>query len=667
MRSAGYIFLLTIWFLVVVSLTAKGQSAPNKSDDLQRQYREARREAKGAMALADTLVRYADLLAYRPQSAQQGRALAIAAIRLADSINYPKAAVQARITLGNAHNIESRSDSALLYFLQAVPVAERNKLQFLLQVLYGNIAGVYLARTEYQQALTYYFKAADLLKATFRIQESESVAYSVCVTYYNMALALQGLYSYEEALNFARKSNEIAAFMGLQDLLPYTTTAKASILLHLNRLQEAEQLSSSLLAKSQAEDVNLSLQLLLGELRLKQTDTIGALSHFRQGAGLSSFALDRIQALCSLSRVHYYLHQPDSSKAVALEALKLAERYSARQAMMECYALLARINALRGDYQTAAHYFTRYQPLRDSLSNVDRNRLIYAMETQYRTAEKDVKLAQNRLLISEQRATLATRNLWIWVVSLSGLLIVGAFGFYQYHRSRLHNQRLRFLQQQEKARSLLAMTQGEEKERKRIASALHDGVVGSLTALKLQFQQARKNTPGLDQNCEYNDALNLLDQTVAEVRKTAHNLMPELLLLHGLPEAVSLFCKSIQKSQDVKISFQYYGFIDRLNRNFELFVYRIIQELVQNVLKHANASNLLLQLSFHDHILSLTVEDDGIGIGDSDNTKGAGLNSIRNRTGELGGTMNIITGAGKGTSIVIEFDLAAKPAFTYED
>src|SRR5690606_24291682 len=103
-----------------------------------------------------------------------------------------------------------------------------------------------------------------------------------------------------------------------------------------------------------------------------------------------------------------------------------------------------------------------------------------------------------------------------------------------------------------------ALSEGEEKERARIARELHDGIGGLLSTLKMQLRILAKRMPEVAVTDIYQEADGLLDNTITEVRKTAHNLMPELILRHGLVEAIRMFCRSIQQDEGLKMDFQYY-------------------------------------------------------------------------------------------------------------
>src|SRR5690606_29724635 len=128
---------------------------------------------------------------------------------------------------------------------------------------------------------------------------------------------------------------------------------------------------------------------------------------------------------------------------------------------------------------------------------------------------------------------------------------------------------------QEEVRILQAIVQGEEKERKRLAGELHDGIGGMLASVKMHIAALGKQHP----ETNLTNAIAMLDDTAHEVRKTSHNLMPELLYRQGLVKASQGFCNTLAKSSGLDIDFQCVGTFEQLNRNFELSLYRMIQEL----------------------------------------------------------------------------------------
>jgi signal transduction histidine kinase len=144
-----------------------------------------------------------------------------------------------------------------------------------------------------------------------------------------------------------------------------------------------------------------------------------------------------------------------------------------------------------------------------------------------------------------------------------------------------------------------------------------------------------------------------------KIRQTAHNLMPDILLHDGLVSAIQYFCDNVAAMTRLDINFQHYGDMAHLSPDIEISIYRIIQELVQNVMKHAKADNVLIQANYREGLLSLTVEDDGTGIGAGGEGGGdkMGLRSIRMRVKALQGSIDIHRRIPNGTSINIELKI----------
>ncbi|MES1216238.1 MAG: sensor histidine kinase [Bacteroidota bacterium] len=201
------------------------------------------------------------------------------------------------------------------------------------------------------------------------------------------------------------------------------------------------------------------------------------------------------------------------------------------------------------------------------------------------------------------------------------------------------------------------MLKGQEEERSRIAKDLHDGLGGMLSGVKLSFINMKENMILPAENVTgFERSIRMLDNTIAELRKVAHNLMPETLARFGLDEALKDFCNSIQTSSGIKVIYQQLGDNRKLSTQAEISVYRIVQELVNNALKYAEAKQILVQLT-KDHIKTcITVEDNGKGfdVNTLDMTKGAGFTNIKYRVNYFKGTLDINSQPGNGTSVNIE-------------
>ena len=238
------------------------------------------------------------------------------------------------------------------------------------------------------------------------------------------------------------------------------------------------------------------------------------------------------------------------------------------------------------------------------------------------------------------------------------ILLLSAVALYVFlkQRQKLLQNKIINIEQQKKLELTQAIIDGEEMERVRLAKELHDGIGGLMSMIKLQFTNFKKSHSEIQQNDEYNDALNLLNTASQDIRKISHALMPSALERLGLIDATEQFCTQMQQSANIEIDFQHYNLETRLPQKMELLIYRMIQELLNNIIKYANAKEVLVQLSKTEKIISVTVEDDGIGFDVSTikNKDGIGLHSMQNRINLLGGKMDIDTAIGKGTSIHVE-------------
>jgi signal transduction histidine kinase len=150
--------------------------------------------------------------------------------------------------------------------------------------------------------------------------------------------------------------------------------------------------------------------------------------------------------------------------------------------------------------------------------------------------------------------------------------------------------------------------------------------------------------------------LDKLDETMGEMRRVAHSMMPEALIRLGLGEAIQDFCSGIQATGKLNISFQLVGNSQRLPADTEIVIYRIVQELLNNIMKHAEATQVLVQISMLPPLLSLTVEDNGLGFDQTNpaSDAGAGLSNVRSRVEYLKGKIDIQSSEGMGTSVFIE-------------
>ncbi|OYX16060.1 MAG: hypothetical protein B7Z16_12220, partial [Algoriphagus sp. 32-45-6] len=285
--------------------------------------------------------------------------------------------------------------------------------------------------------------------------------------------------------------------------------------------------------------------------------------------------------------------------------------------------------------------------------------------------EKKYEVEKQRSQILELEASNATqlavnqkRQLLIWILvilALSLTAIAILIHRKNQHKQRLQLQRIKELETEKQLTATEAVLKGEEKERSRLAKDLHDGLGGLLSGIKFSFQTMKGNLILTPENARlFERSLDMLDTSIMEMRRVAHNLMPENLIKFGLDTALKDFCGDIQQSGVLKINYISIGLEDaELEQSTSLSIYRIIQELVNNILKHAEAKQALVQLTKNGNLILLDVEDDGKGFEHSKMllSTGIGWTNIKSRLEYLGAKFTLDTAPGKGSSIHIEIQL----------
>ena len=348
--------------------------------------------------------------------------------------------------------------------------------------------------------------------------------------------------------------------------------------------------------------------------------------------------------------------------ALVVPALASAQQLNLNSILELAHKTLADAYDGAGQYKEAAEQRNLYAIAKDSLMKTEKMELSYNLEMKYRIAEKNKELAEKELSIAKNDIRIKNKNILIVCITAGLLLIVIISLFIQRnskHKQKLQSEKISGLQQEMQIKTLKAMVSGSEKERSRIARDLHDGVSGTIGSVRARVGMLFRKSPVPETEKDFTDIMQLLEEASTEIRKTAHNLMPEILLQEGLVNATELFCNREAKNHPVNISFSHYGEIRRMPPDAELTLYRIIQELVNNLLKHANAANAIVQINFNGSMVGITVEDDGQGMPvDKDAAQfGAGLKTITERIHALNGSISIASKPMEGTSIYIEIDI----------
>ncbi len=384
----------------------------------------------------------------------------------------------------------------------------------------------------------------------------------------------------------------------------------------------------------------------------------------------SQYPRSRISAYTLLGVGHYHQGAIHKAEAYLLYAKKESETIQLNSKRAEIEYALYLIYKQQHQVQKALQHLEAFTTFRDSTVTEEKINATALLETKYSTAEQNKQLAQHRLRLRLQQNQIREKNLWIGGSAAALMLLAGFIALLYRNtrqRRRIDADKLRRAQQEqelwkqgEEIGRLNAMIKGEERERARLGNELHDGILSELTVIKISLETIQKRYPEPVLNSDLQTTLIHLDETARQLRKTAHNLMPEILIQGGLVTAVESFCEKTSSLTGIKINFHHNGLLPNLDMDFNLSIYRMVQELVQNSIKHASATETLVLIDFRDPLLMLTVEDNGKGMGSAEDLlSGKGMDNLKARVNALQGSLEIDSQKGDGTSVYIEVDITA--------
>jgi signal transduction histidine kinase len=374
-----------------------------------------------------------------------------------------------------------------------------------------------------------------------------------------------------------------------------------------------------------------------------------------------------------------YFQQKKFNKLIstAEECLLLSTEISNKPIMRSCHYYLYEGYSGIKNFEKAVKHMKISNAVNSEILNVESTKQLQKFEIEkVRLKDSLDKVAENlktKLLFDSkiEKEKTEKRNLTIGLSStLFAFSIIGLLMFKNTRKKQLILKKDNEIQIQQKEKMLKdmelqaidAMIEGQEKERQRLASDLHDSVGASLIAAKLQFEHLT-NSANQPEHSEdlIKKVSTLLEDAYVEVRSMAHLKNSGVLATNGLLPAIEKLTDNASNSNGLQFEVQSFGLEHRLENSLEISIFRIIQELITNIIKHAEASETTIHLTNHEDSLNIMVEDNGKGFNPNQITKtniGMGISSIDKRVEHLGGTMTIESENHKGTTVIIDIPLS---------
>jgi two-component system NarL family sensor kinase len=344
----------------------------------------------------------------------------------------------------------------------------------------------------------------------------------------------------------------------------------------------------------------------------------------------------------------------DDAKKYFDEGLKIAKETSDKD------ALAAGTNDLSNYYFTI-HDFPKAFSAEFEAESIKGNTRAKAVmnsiadaEVKYQTEEKEKVILEQELQIANQRN---------WILGVIGAALITLLVILLFYTNRQAEQKAQFAAEKLRLQTekTSAIVEAEETERIRLAKELHDGVGPMLSLAKIQLETAMNQTQfnSIEQESFFKNANTMIDDAANEIRTVSHDLMPNALLMHGLVTAVREFVNRLSLTGKVKVSLDIANLDERLPQLTETVLYRVLQELIGNIIKHSEAASVQIQLVRHTNELVMMIEDDGKGFDTSQmaNFKGIGLKNIISRVDFLNGKVNFDSNPNRGTTVIVEVPL----------
>lgn len=606
-------------------------------------------------------------LAYDLEISNPDSAIALYAIaaKIAEKIDYKMGRGRALQYTGIVLSDQGDYDLAIEYYQRSIEIFKIIPYAGGVASTYINIGNIYKRRAEYTKAIENYLEGTRIFE---KIGDTTRVIYA----YSNVGTVLSDVEQYEKSLYYNRKSLELSVqykdSISICDCLLNIGMVEYNLGLYDDALVNFNE---ALIIADKIKDAQI-LNLIynnLSTINAIKKEGINALKNSKKSLEYARISKNPALISNSLARTganYMFLGQLDSANYFLESAIELALENQSEEVLKSAYLWMGQLQEKLNNPQMALSWFKQYQLLKEEASGERQKRITAGLEMEYESEKKDLELSEKTLEIERNEALLSKRNYFIF--ALSGALISVFIFFLLLRRglnqkkiiaekdAKLQQDKVEQLKKEQQVIALESMMEGEEKERSRIAKDLHDGLGGLLSSTKLHLNNIESENKELKDSNEFQKVLELLDTTSSEARKISHNLMPGALVKFGLVEALQDFCSTINSSNSLKINFQSFGINNRLPETIEIMIYRIVQELINNTLKHANASECIVQLMGSENSLHLTVEDNGAGFDKKKvENPGIGLNNIQSRVDYLNGKLEIDSEIGVGTTVSIAF------------
>ncbi len=547
-----------------------------------------------------TLLRNLGVAYYMDNRLDSAEVILIEALQIARNGEDTSVIAAVHTALGNLYNVQGRYDKAVENYTYALPIYEKIGRIDRVYTIQSNIGALYSSRGNYSQAEKYLLAAHASASNHNDIVMMGRIAQNLSNIYFATSRADEAFRYAEEAVSYCREAgddyNEVLAL----------TSLSGACHIHLKDNRKAMQYAVEALDK--ARQIGMPSVLSAAQRNITY-------AYYRIG----DYVRAREAALACLELT---------------DSTDLSQRLAMNSSLVEIYIHTGEKERAETAFHTVYELMTRQsdEQIASALSE---------MEVKYDTERKESRIE----MLSHDRQLFIGLTVAGGAAALLLIVVIILMNRYQRQRRLRMEEQLKVAEQEKQLMAAQSLLDGENQERGRLARELHDGLGGMLTMIKMSLGQMKTQT-----SVDFDRVLGFVDNSINEMRKMAHNIMPESILKFGLVPTLTEFCKNIPN-----LNLHVYGNALRYSDKIEVNFYRIACELINNALKHADATTINVQLIASADKLSLSVQDNGCGFTLEKHPNA--LQTVKSRVEILNASIDIFTREGGGTEVTVELNI----------
>jgi len=615
------------------------------------------------------------LLESKKRNDKNAKKYYLSSLIIEEEINNLYGIVRAKIQLAKVYQSEGLYNKALRRANESIIACEELDNNRLKAVIYNTIASIY-------SDMNILGKSIEASKKGLKIREKIGDNKQTAKSYLDIGITYNLLKDYNKSLKYLNKSLELN-----KESSDFSELSKVYNSLGVNYFKR-KKIDSAIIYYKKSFNLKKKYDLSNQELLInnigiayeyKQKLNL-SIDYYIESINLSNSSKNELQLLDSyynLGRVYRKQKKYKLALSYLEESLSISKKFKKDIVRLEILITIAETYEKLREFEKASTFNEKHIVLRDSVDNIFKEAQLidvrYENEIKKNVLlKKDKEIAQERILRiveqNEKNNTLLT-SLIIGIILLSVLFFL-SFKMYKTKKAKELSDKNRKLEVQknlelikkQELKSIKAMISGQEKERKRIAQDLHDRLGSMLSMVKLHYNSVEGSIDKLkeENRIHYSKANLLLDEACVAVREISHEMISGVLTNFGLIAALEDLQKTLEGTSTLQIEFLNYGFDNRLDNSLEMELYSVVQEIIHNVIKHADAKEVSMQLFKNKESINLIVIDDGIGFDPTiiSKSKGIGIKGIESRIDALNGQFSIDSGKGNGTTITIDIPIS---------